>query len=69
MRTDTEIMQLIDEAIKSVWKNEIKSDYAHLKRCFGQGLILKGFACGLSGDGEPHIRKEIPIILEKSNAI
>ena len=27
MRTDTEIMQIIDEAIKSVWKNEIKSDY------------------------------------------
>ena len=43
--------------------------YAHLKRCFSQGLTLKGFACRLSDDGEPHIRKEIPIILEKSNTI
>ena len=27
MRTDAEIMQIIDEAIKSVWENEIKQDY------------------------------------------
>ena len=27
MRTDSEIIQIIDEAIKSVWENEIKSDY------------------------------------------
>ena len=27
MRTNAEIMQIIDEAIKSVWLNEIKSDY------------------------------------------
>ena len=27
MRTDTEIMQIIDKAIKSVWVNEIQSDY------------------------------------------
>ena len=27
MRTDAEIIQIIDEAIKSVWENHIKSDY------------------------------------------
>lgn len=27
MRTDAEIIQIIDEAIKSVWENNIKSDY------------------------------------------
>ena len=27
MRTDAEIMEIIDEAIKSIWKNEIKQDY------------------------------------------
>lgn len=27
MRTDSEIMQIIDEAIKSVWGNEIRNDY------------------------------------------
>ena len=27
MRTDAEIMQIIDEAIKSVWENEIEQDY------------------------------------------
>ena len=27
MRTDAEIMQIIDEAIQSIWANEIKSDY------------------------------------------
>ena len=27
MRTDTEIMAIIDNAIKSVWENEIQSDY------------------------------------------
>lgn len=27
MHTDTEIMQIIDEAIKSVWVNEIRNDY------------------------------------------
>ena len=27
MRTDTEIMQIIDEAIKSIWVNEIRNDY------------------------------------------
>ena len=27
MRTNAEIMQIIDEAIKSVWENEIKHDY------------------------------------------
>ena len=27
MRTDAEIMQIIDEAIKSIWVNEIRNDY------------------------------------------
>ena len=27
MRTDAEIMQIIDEAIQSIWKTEIKHDY------------------------------------------
>ena len=27
MRTNAEIMQIIDEAIKSVWENEIRNDY------------------------------------------
>lgn len=27
MRTDAEIMQIIDEAIKSIWENEIRNDY------------------------------------------
>ena len=27
MRTDAEFMQIIDEAIQSIWANEIKSDY------------------------------------------
>ena len=27
MRTDAEIMQIIDEAIQSIWKKKIKQDY------------------------------------------
>ena len=27
MRTDAEIMQIIDEAIQSIWKTEITHDY------------------------------------------
>lgn len=27
MRTDAEIMQIIDEAIQSIWENEIRNDY------------------------------------------
>ena len=27
MRTDVEIMRIIDEAIKSIWVNEIRNDY------------------------------------------
>ena len=27
MRTDAEIMQIIDGAIQSIWENEIQSDY------------------------------------------
>ena len=27
MRTDTEVMQIIDESIKSIWVNEIRNDY------------------------------------------
>lgn len=63
------IIVSLNPYVKEIHLLEDTECYAHLKRCFGQGLILKGFACGLSGDGEPHIRKEIPIILEKSNAI
>lgn len=42
---------------------------AHLKRCCELGLILKSFACRLSVDGEPHIKKEIPIIFEGEDDI
>ena len=38
--------------------------YARLKRCCDKGLVLKGFSCQLSVDGEPHIKKEIPIVLK-----
>ena len=27
MRTDAEVIQIIDEAIRSIWENEIKDDY------------------------------------------
>ena len=63
------IIVSLNPYVKEIHLLEDTECYSHLKRCFSQGLILKGFACGLSDDGEPHIRKEIPIILEKSNAI
>ncbi len=36
--------------------------YDHLVRCKNKGLALRGFACQLSTDGEPYIKKEIPIL-------
>ena len=57
MRTDTEIMQLIDEAIKSVWKNEIKSDY-------DANWIMN--EDGLKNALYFHLRKQLePILLHK----
>ena len=58
MCTDTEIMQIIDEAIKLVWENEILSDY-------NANWIMN--EDGLKNALYFHLRKQLePILLERN---
>lgn len=54
--------------VKEIQLLEDSQCYTHLKSCCKRGLILKGFTCQLSYDGEPHIKKEIPIYFGDNNS-
>lgn len=58
MRTDAEIMQIIDEAIKSIWVNEIKRDY-------DENWIMN--EDGLKTALYFHLRKRLEPILMENN--
>lgn len=58
MRTDAEIIQIIDEAIKSVWENEIQSDY-------NSNWIMN--EDGLKNALYFHLRKRLEPILVENN--
>ena len=58
MRTNTEIIQTIDEAIKSVWENDIQSDY-------NANWIMN--EDGLKTALYFHLRKRLELVLMENN--
>ena len=58
------IIVSLNPYVKEIQMIEDSQCCTYLKRCCKHGLVLKGFSCQLSADGEPHIKKEIPIIFE-----
>ena len=56
------IIVSLNPYVKEIHLLENAECCTHIRRCCDQGLILKGYTCQLSANGEPQIRKEIPIV-------
>ena len=65
MRTDKEIMQIIDEAIKSIWENEIQSDY-NANWIMNEDGLKNALYFHLRKQLEPILRRAIFVFLRSS---